>query len=305
MSTFKVVFIGGWGRSGSTLIGNILGQYDGFCSVGEVKQIWNYGFNENRICGCGKDFNKCPFWNSVVLDLLGKTDKLDPQLLANYHDRYCRSSYFAKLSSSSNRSPELIEYLNHLENLYTGITSQSGCQFIVDTSKHPSYALALSLLPSCELHIIHLVRDPRAVAFSWQRRKLQSDGHTQQYMPQYSAVKSTLLWSMWNISFELLQKRSHLNYLRLRYEDFVHSPMHTIRLIMANLSQPPISAGPFINDHSVSLRPTHTIAGNPNRFTTGAVSIHEDDQWKTQLPLKEILTIETISWMLLRRYGYT
>ena len=33
----KVLFIGGYGRSGSTLLDRLLGQIDGFVSVGEVR----------------------------------------------------------------------------------------------------------------------------------------------------------------------------------------------------------------------------------------------------------------------------
>ncbi|WP_420910932.1 sulfotransferase [Thermus thermophilus] len=35
----KVVFIGGYGRSGSTLLDRMLGQVEGFVSVGELRHI--------------------------------------------------------------------------------------------------------------------------------------------------------------------------------------------------------------------------------------------------------------------------
>jgi len=52
----KVIYIAGWGRSGSTLIDGILGHTPGLVSVGEIKFIWERGFIENRRCSCGERF---------------------------------------------------------------------------------------------------------------------------------------------------------------------------------------------------------------------------------------------------------
>ena len=39
-----VLYIGGWGRSGSTILGRILDQHARFCFVGELPEIWKIGF---------------------------------------------------------------------------------------------------------------------------------------------------------------------------------------------------------------------------------------------------------------------
>ena len=53
----KVLYIAGEGRSGSTILGNILSQIDGFFSVGEMHHIWDRGFIENWRCSCGATFS--------------------------------------------------------------------------------------------------------------------------------------------------------------------------------------------------------------------------------------------------------
>jgi hypothetical protein len=52
----RVLYIGGWGRSGSTLLDLILGQAPGVFSAGEVREIWQSGLVENRPCGCERPF---------------------------------------------------------------------------------------------------------------------------------------------------------------------------------------------------------------------------------------------------------
>lgn len=44
----KVLYIAGWGRSGSTILDNVLGQVEGFFSGGELSYLWERGLSENR-----------------------------------------------------------------------------------------------------------------------------------------------------------------------------------------------------------------------------------------------------------------
>jgi len=47
----KIIYVGGWVRSGSTIIENILNEIDDFIHVGELRFIWENGFIHNRCCG--------------------------------------------------------------------------------------------------------------------------------------------------------------------------------------------------------------------------------------------------------------
>ena len=55
--------------------------------------------------------------------------------------------------------------------LYSSIMARTGCSVIVDSSKFASYGHLLASNPAFDVRVIHLVRDSRAVAHSWQRRK--------------------------------------------------------------------------------------------------------------------------------------
>ena len=59
----RILFIGGCGRSGTTLLGQILGQAEGFCFVGEAMYGWRS--LSTRRCGCGVRASECDFWRAV------------------------------------------------------------------------------------------------------------------------------------------------------------------------------------------------------------------------------------------------
>src|SRR5262249_58384738 len=59
----QVVYITGSGRSGTTLLGHILGQLEGFCFVGEAMYAWRA--LGQRLCGCGVPLESCEFWSAV------------------------------------------------------------------------------------------------------------------------------------------------------------------------------------------------------------------------------------------------
>src|SRR5688500_16707278 len=72
-----VAYIGGSGRSGSTLLVRLLGSLDGVISVGELAYVWNYGLINNNLCGCGQPFRECDFWRAVFDEAFGGFDGID------------------------------------------------------------------------------------------------------------------------------------------------------------------------------------------------------------------------------------
>jgi len=55
-----------------------------------------------------------------------------------------------------------------LDPLYTAIGEMAGPGVVaVDASKHPSYLLLIRRMPSHDVRLLHIVRDPRGVAHSW------------------------------------------------------------------------------------------------------------------------------------------
>jgi hypothetical protein len=302
----KVLYISGLGRSGSTLLGNILGQIDGFVSVGEIRGIWQHGLILNKVCGCGALFTDCEFWQPILDEAFGGMDNVDPWKMTNLRESWARTKHIPFMLVPSGRrliKRRLAEYLDNLERLYRAVQTITGSRVIVDTSKFPSQGFAVGMVPSVDLHVVHLVRDPRAVAYSWLRKKIQPDPETPEYIAQHSPVGTSLRWIARNLGTELLWRHSRKRYLLLRYEDFVAEPQKTIRRVL-ELVQEEAASLPHVAEHEVKLGANHNIWGNPNRFQTGLVRLRPDDEWASRMGLRDKALVTLLTFPLLIRYGY-
>ena len=59
-----VLYIGGDGRSGSTMLAALLGNHEGFFPIGEFRKVWR-ALTNDELCGCGESFSRCEFWRRV------------------------------------------------------------------------------------------------------------------------------------------------------------------------------------------------------------------------------------------------
>lgn len=169
---------------------------------------------------------------------------------------------------------------SELARLYPAIAATTGCSLIVDSSKLPTYGWLLDRVPTVDVSVLHLVRDPRAVAYSWQRKKPLADGAASPIMQRQSPAKSAALWDVWNLTAALLWRGSD-RYLRLSYEDFVRHPRYWTQRILKFAGHDADPNPIFIDGHTVAMRPSHTVAGNPDRLRTGPVRLRLDDEWTT------------------------
>lgn len=301
----KVLFIAGNGRSGSTLLDIVLGQLQGFFAVGELRRIWDRGLIENRFCGCHEPFRQCPTWLAVFDQAYGGMNAIDAEEMVRYREAFTQTKHLPGMliGRPARRSHEsrLQPMLDNLESVYGAIQSTTGCRVIVDSSKWPTYAYFLGLLPSVELYLLHLVRDPRAIAFSWSRKKYYEPN---KLMPRQSALKSTLYWLAWNIAIPRLWSASKGRYMLLPYESFIPDPQGTIARVLRFVEEEP-QVLPFVDDTHLPIEPTHAVAGNETRLSTGSIAFKFDDEWETRMPRASKHLVSAMTWPMLRRYRYT
>jgi hypothetical protein len=187
--------------------------------------------------------------------------------------------------------------------LYRTLADHVGGAVILDSSKLPPYGLLLAQQPGVELFVLHVVRDSRATAFSWQRTKATRDREGTTYMPRLQVWKSALLWLLWNLLTDHWWASGRADVVRFRYEDFVEHPRATMESVidMLGLDRETL---PFVADDAVTLAATHSVAGNPNRHNTGTVRLEADLEWRTALPRGGRLLATALTWGGLRRFHY-
>jgi hypothetical protein len=172
---------------------------------------------------------------------------------------------------------------------------------IVDSSKRPSDASILRLVPDIEPYFIHLVRDPRAVAYSWGRRKPQPDRTEATELERHGVLGSTTNWLAWNLGAEALSRRTQ-HFFRMRYEDFISSPVQAIESVIRFVGETTVSV-PIIGKQ-VTLKSNHTVSGNPSRFQTGTIELRNDDEWMFRQQPVDRFAATAIASPLLKRYEY-
>src|SRR5690348_15956006 len=119
----RVLYVTGWVYSGSTILGNILGEVDGLVSAGEIRHIWRRGFLEDRTCACGSSFSDCPFWQAVVGAAFGPG--FDAERAATIDERLIWNRRFPQLLLSLRGvgagTAELQEHAANIARLYRAI----------------------------------------------------------------------------------------------------------------------------------------------------------------------------------------
>jgi hypothetical protein len=302
----KVLYIAGFGRSGSTILGNVLGEIEGFFHGGEFNFIWERNLLENRLCGCGAPFGECEVWGSVLERAFKAIGGADAREMVRSQALGTRTRHIPLMFSASGRrmlASRLEKFMNRLQKLYGAVQETTSSRVIVDSSKVPPYGYVLEMTPGIDLYVVHLVRDPRAVAYSWLRKKLQPDTDKPAYMLQMNTVKSSVLWDVWNASSEVLWRGASGRYMRLRYEDFVEEPQRVLQDILSMLHEDARGLA-FVDEWNVELGVSHTVSGNPNRFQTGLVRLRPDDEWASRMRLRDKMLVTLLTFPLLVKYAY-
>jgi hypothetical protein len=304
-ASVKVLYIAGSGRSGSTVLDRILGQLDGFFSAGELANVWERGMVAGRKCGCGVRFDSCPTWTAVLEDAFGGAEGVDARRMVTLGRQRTRPARVPSVVAGRSRDPDAqtVEYRRALERLYLAVQRQTGCRVIVDSSKSPLYAEVLATIPAIDLYLVHLVRDPRATAYSFLRRKQLPDFDEERLMQRQPPLTSARRWGLWQSVTELLWRGRPGRYLRVRYEDFVSTPREVVGRLAELVGEAPARL-PFPSETSVRLGPTHSVSGNPNRFATGTVEVRADDEWVKHMRRTDRLLVTGLTWPLLLRYQY-
>jgi hypothetical protein len=293
----RVLYIGGEGRSGSTILERLITTRPGVCGVGEAKYLFGMGVGNRELCECGQPVIDCPLWREVGAGLVGGWDTPGGRELVRF---------FRQVNSLRNlpvvlsgRGAMVAQARAILRQMYPMIAELTESEVIVDSSKHPGWAFLLAGIPSLDLRVVHLVRHPSAVVYSWSLpvpRPTAAASAAERVIPAHRAWEVAIRWDIFNVLFHRLEQRG-VPTLRIRYEDYVDNLSGVVDECLA-------FAGLERSDAARPSAAQHGIAGNPSRFAPAGTKINRDDRWVSELGPTKHAIVSGLTWPLRTRYGY-
>ena len=283
------VYVAGQDRSGSTLLGTLLAARAGAFYCGELYLLWQRMLDGAR-CQCGAELSSCEIWADVAADVgreLGMRPADAAASLAGLRRpvpdvrRPRPRAADVALRTATERSIERV----------------TGADVIVDSSKHPD-VLATAVARDRPLLVLHLVRDPRAVAYSSLRPKADpsSPGTV---LPRRAAWRTAVLWNRTNLLTEAVVRDAR------RRGDQAASTLVTYEALAA-------APDKLIDELGRSLAPggpgpdrgwQHAVAANPSLYE-GPRPVVADRRWERGLSRKDATVTSVLTGPLLGRYGY-
>ena len=300
----RVLYLGGLGRSGTTLVERLLGELPGVCALGEVVHLWQRDIRNDERCGCGARFSACTFWKRVGEQAFGGWGSVDVARVHALRDEVERTRHIPRLAGYAEAPAEVREYADFYARLYAAAAEVAGARVLVDSSKHSALAHVLRWADDVDLRVVHVVRDARGVAYSWTKTVARPETDGIDEMTRYSPARSAMLWNAHNAAFGLLSRRG-VPVRRIRYEQFLADPRSGLRDLASQAGiQVAESDLDFLGDGYADLSVGHSAAGNPMRFTVGRVPLRRDDAWTAALPPVQRRLVGAVCAPMLRAYGY-
>ena len=300
----RVLYLGGFGRSGTTLVERLLGELPSVCALGEVVHLWQRDIVDDERCGCGARFSTCPFWRAVGERAFGGWAQVDVARVRALRDAVERTRHIPRLAAAQQPPDDVREYADLYARVYTAAAEVSGARVVVDSSKHSALAHVLRWSDDIDLRVVHVVRDARGVAYSWTKTVARPETDGAEEMTRYSPGRSAMLWNAHNAAFGLLARRG-VAVKRIRYEQFLAEPSVALRELSAyagiRLGESDLD---FLGEGHAEVKAGHSAAGNPMRFTVGRLPLRRDDAWVRALPSGQRRLVGAVCAPMLHAYGY-
>jgi LPS sulfotransferase NodH len=286
------LYVAGDGRSGSTLLGSLLATALGAFDCGELHLLW-VSRVDGRLCTCGVEVSRCAVWAAVAADVRDRLDLPDDEAVAEIaRGRLRQRQLLAPRLPGPHRDELALRWATE-----AAIERVTGQGSFVDSSKLSSVLWTASHLPR-SLGVVHLVRDPRAVAFSWSRPR-PDPSQRGAPMETKSTLRSATDWLRAHVTIErVLRRLDGDRVVRIRYEDLVRQPAS----LLASITGGDAPAAPTAFA-ARDAQPSHAIAGNPTRFNLGQ-PISPDERWRREMGRAALAATTAITAPVLHRFGY-
>jgi hypothetical protein len=302
----RVLYVMGYGRSGSTALSALLGGHPQALGAGELTNLVGSGWLADLYCACGERGSRCPFWSSVRRTwarLGGGDDLVGYQALQRRFEPLAHLPW--TVAAARRGDAAFRDYGHRTALLFAAVLEVAAASVVVDTSKVPGRAYALARMPGVSLSLVHLVRDVRGVAWSL-KKPLERDERqgVQRALPSRPPAATALRWLVTNLACVWIGTRLDQGRpLVLRYEDLARAPAAALAAVggATGLDYTAVAAAVARGE---AVEVGHCIAGNRLRMR-GPLRLRLDEEWRRALSPSEQRRVWLFSGGLARRYGYT
>lgn len=300
----RVLYIAGDARSGSTILDALLGSQPGIVATGELHMLLVDDFGGPRVCACGRRMEGCPLWGPVLRRWSAGLTPHQPSDYLRLQDRFERLRGLLRLLwHSSHRSASFENYTRWTADLMNAIAEIASANIVADSAKNPMRALAFLRGGAIEMTLVHLVRDPRGVA--WSKRKLLRWRGLAPWLrnPVAIVLRAALDWTFANLFTEIVASRhNNVPYVRIRYEDLMQDPAGVLARVgeVAGINLAALGERAAAGE---AFGFGHIMAGNPARGR-GPRPLAKDVDWQSSAPGWVRHVVWAICGLQARRYGY-
>lgn len=281
MNNFKILYLLGSGRSGTTLLSTILNSTPKVVSYGELHQFYTY-IKDNNKCSCEKEVDKCIVWRKVIDNLNLSKSQIQSYEKTQKHEE---AHKFIPLLLLGKKGSE--EYFLSQEKLFNSINIDQD-KWILDSSKYVGRFVLLKQLDYKTIKGIYVVRDIRGVINSFKKQ-------VQTPKKPLDAIFYYLLTN----TFAQIVCWMNKDVIKLRYEDLVDNPIQIVQHIYSSLLK--------TNYNNLVLSETftmpHIIGGNRLK-SKKSIKIKKDDEWSQKISRSNqiLYYILCLPFMLLNKY---
>ena len=225
-SNFKILYIIGAGRSGTTLLDIVIGNSNNFFSAGELNRFTKRdGFPHDP-----RDNEVKDFWSKVNEQLYNNHLK-NPRAYYDVFNQFEYHNNFFRIFASL-RSKHYQTYSHYQQQLFSAIykTSRHDKELtIIDSSKYPIRGFFLAKIFGDRVSLLYVKRQPSSTVESFQKKDVEQ--------PSKGRLSTHIYLLMVNlIANRVLQLVKHSNKISIiSYEQFVQSPLKTLEEIERDL----------------------------------------------------------------------
>jgi hypothetical protein len=273
------------------------------------------------LCGCEKLLSECTFWEDVNKSLrekLGFGIKDDPdqfnlrRIKHNLINRILFRIYRIAAVNLNLKSSHFRDRIDNIKCLYDTLFEHTDTRVLVDSSKSPKRAFLLknNLKKYYRIKVIHLVRDGRAVLYSYSkgyykvRLKNEDTGkyETKTYYADKTREKDEILkiWKRDNYQSFFYHNlfRKGKDYFFIRYEEFANHPEQILIPLLQFIGHP-------YEEEMLDLNrfENHMVSGNASRINALKI-LPPFENWYTELSEERLAYFQKKGRKLNTRLGY-